>query len=128
MSTGRDFETVTATWVYPVDGEEYNVITTQAENMYKEYYLLSATPQRQYRLTCKDVSDTTFALIVAHWRSVSGTYYPFWWTTVPNYIDGGYGSGVSLWGRWVGKPKWEPKSRSWDVEMVFEQDPSREVV
>lgn len=116
-----DFNSPTPTWVYPIT-EDYNVITTQAENMKKEYYLLSPTPTIQFRLVWTGLSDASFATILSHWRGVSGTYASFNWICVPSYIDGGAGLGANMLGRWVDKPRWNPDSNSWDVELVFEKE------
>lgn len=116
----NDFD-VTPTWVIPIE-EKYNVMETETENLHKEYDLLSSTPRRQFRLKFDGVTDTTFATILAHYRSTSGQFAAFYWTSVPSYIDGGSGSGVSMYGRWTDSPKWNPKSKSWEVEMVFEED------
>lgn len=112
---------VTPTWVYPLE-EQFNVIMTQSENMKRQYDLLSATPNRQFRLTWSGVTDGDFAALLKHYRDVSGEYAIFTWDCVPSYIDGGGGLGISMTGRYVGKPKWNPKARSWDLEMVFEQN------
>ena len=68
------------------------------------------------------IADATFTTILSHYRDVSGTFQAFYWTTVPSYIDGGDGSGVSMYGRWVGKPSWKPNSRSWNVTAEFEKN------
>ena len=115
-----DFD-VTPTWVYP-EIEEYNVIVSAAEDMKKEYYLLSPTPAVKYKLEFSGVSDSTFAFILSHYRDVSGPFASFNWTAVPSYIDGGDGLGVDMTGRWTEKPNWSPKAKSWDVEMIFEKD------
>ena len=112
---------VTPTWVYPVE-TKYNVITTEADNFKKEYYLLSATPNRQFRLVFTGLTDVSFATVLTHWSSVSGPYGLFNWNSVPSYIDGGSGLGVTMQGRWLPNPKFEPQSKSWDVELVFEKD------
>jgi len=116
-----DFSDVTPTWVIPLD-EDYNVTITQSENLRKTFDLLSATPVIGYRLLFNGVTDGQFAAILAHYRGVSGTFAAFTWNTVPSYIDGGGGVGISMLGRWAGKPKFTPKSKSWDVEMMFEKD------
>ena len=115
-----DLNSPTPTWVYPIL-EQYNVITTQSENMKKEYLLSSVTPQVQFRLVWTGMTDASFAGILAHWRGVSGTYAAFNWTCVPSYIDGGDGLGASMEGRWMGSPRYVPKSKSWDVELIFEK-------
>jgi len=112
---------ITPTWVYPQE-EEYNVITTRADTFKQEYNLLSDIPNRRYKLVITGVTDTDFLnRIQGHWRSVSGTFAAFHWITVPSYIDGGAGVGVSMYGRWIGKPNFKPKAKSWDVELHFEK-------
>ena len=116
-----NFTSPTPTWVFPI-AEDYNVITTQSETMKKEYLLLSATPVIQYRLVWTGISDGNFATILAHWRGVSGTFSSFTWKCVPSYIDAGDGLGSGVTGRWINKPRWQPNSYSWDVEMEFEKE------
>ena len=111
---------VTPTWVYP-DGENHTVITTVAESGKIEYDMLSYYPVTRFRLVWKGVTDGDFAALLDHYRDVSGEYHHFLWNTVPSYIDGGNGLGESMMGRWVGQPKWNPKAKSWDLEMVFEK-------
>lgn len=112
---------VTPTWVYPIE-ETYNVIVTQSENLKKQFDLLSVTPARQFRLVWSGVTDGDFAALLSHYRSVSGEYGLFTWDCVPSYINGGGGLGVSMDGRWVGSPKWDPKAKHWELEMVFEKN------
>lgn len=112
---------ITPTWVYPVE-EKYNVIKTESENYKKEYYLLSTTPNIQYQLVFNGITDSTFASIQTHYRSVSGEYALFDWNSVPSYINGGGGLGTTMQGRWVEKPDWSPDSKSWNVKMLFEKD------
>lgn len=111
---------VTPTWVMPTE-ESFNVITTESENLKKEYYLLSSTPRRQYTLKFDGLSDANFATVLDFYRDVSGQYMEFNWNTVPLYINGGAGAGVTMAGRWVDKPKWTPESNSWNVELIFEK-------
>ena len=114
-----DFNSVTPTWVHPIE-TSYNVYSTQNPFAQKSYFLLSNIPRRRFKLMFSGVTDGDFAGILSHWQGVSGAYSSFTWTTVPSYIDGGGGLGASLSGRWVGEPKWIPKSNSWGAEMVFE--------
>jgi len=92
--------------------------------MKREYYLLSNSPNRQFNLKFIGLSDAVFSALLTQYRGVSGEYAAFNWTTVPSYIDGGSGSGVSMYGRWAGQPKFAPNADNWDVEMVFEKDES----
>lgn len=112
---------VTPTWVIPME-ESYNVIKTQSETLIKTFDLMSVTPIVKFRLQWRGVTDGDFAAILQHYRDVSGTFAAFTWDCVPTYIDGGDGLGVSMTGRWAGKPSFKPKARSWDLEMVFEKD------
>ena len=115
-----NFPDITPTWMHPIE-EEFNVITTPSENIKKEYFLLSATPLRKFRMVWSGVTDGDYAAILQHWRDVSGPYASFTLDCVPSYINGGSGLGVSMTGRYVGKPKWEVKSKSWDIEVIFEK-------
>ena len=109
---------VTPTWVYPLE-ETYGVVITETESSKKSYAVSSSTPYMEFRLVFNGISDVVFATVLSHYRGVSGTFAAFNWTTVPAYIDAGAGLGADIEGHWVGKPKWTPKTKSWDLEMVF---------
>lgn len=111
--------TVTPTWVYPVDGEVYNVLVTQQDYFKRDYYLLSVNPNRSFRLVFEGLSDEKYGVILNHWKSSLGKFSPFYWKSVPSYIDAGNGSGVSIYGRWAQQPVAEPQAKSWNVEMAF---------
>jgi len=116
--------TVTPTWVTPIK-EEYNVNISPMREMKREYYLLSATPALQYALDFNGLTDATYKTLMQHWRSVSGTFSVFLWSTVPSYIDSGYKSselGFPMYGRWISQPDIIPRARSWSVKMNFEKD------
>jgi len=119
-----DLTTVTPTWVTPIGIDEYAIEITEAEDMKKEYYLLSNSPNRQFNLHFIGLSDAEYAILLGQYRGVTGEYAAFDWYTVPSYIDGGSGSGVSMHGRWVSQPKFKPNARSWNVEIIFEKDES----
>ena len=111
----------TPTWVHPME-DDFNVITTVSENLKKEYFLPEDTSNIQYKLIFEGVKDTTFISILQSYRDVSGTFDSFYWDSVPTYIDGGAGSGVSMLGRWISK-KFTPQAKShWEVELVFEKE------
>lgn len=112
---------ITPTWVIPVE-DKYNVLSTRSDSFKKEYNLLSTIPNRSYKLIITGVTDTDFLnRVEGHWRGVSGTFAAFHWITVPSYIDGGGGTGVSMYGRWATKPNFKPKAKSWDVQLIFEK-------
>ena len=115
-----DLPDVTPTWVYP-EGDQYSVVTTIAETGRIEYDMTSYYPIEKFRLVWSGVTDGDFAALLAHYRSVTGEYGIFDWNSVPSYIDGGDGLGVTMAGRWTGKPKWTPNAKSWNLEMVFEK-------
>ena len=112
-----NLNSVTPTWVTPIR-ELYNANISPGRFTYRNYYLLSPTPQLQYRLDFLSITDSDYAVLLAQWRDVSGNYSAFDWNTVPSYIE----SGATMRGRWIGQPEINPKARSWDISLVFEKD------
>jgi hypothetical protein len=113
---------VTPTLVIPIE-ETYHVQKSIAEGFKKEYMLVSKWPTQRYKLLFSGITDTNFDNnILAHYRAVSDGYAPFYWTTVPDYIDTGFGSGVSLKGRWLKRPRFIPQKNYWNIELNFEVD------
>jgi len=119
----------TPTWVTPIGGEEYFTEISESEDFNKEYFLISNTPARQYNLNFLGLSDSDYAILLTQYRSVSGEYAAFYWKSIsPNFYtlfedDANYDiNDVSMYGHWVGQPKKIVKARSWDVEMLFEEE------
>jgi len=112
-----NLDTVTPTWVTPIK-ELYNVNISPSRFMYRNYYLLSPTPQLQYKLNFTEITDSDYAVLLAQWRDVSGSYGIFDWNTVPSYIE----SGATMRGRWTGQPDIKPNARSWNVSLIFERN------
>ena len=112
------------TWVIPLK-EEYNVNISPLREMKREYYLLSSTPVLQYALDFNGLTDSTYKSLMQHWRSVSGVFSVFLWSTVPSYIDSGYNVdelGFPMYGRWISQPDIVVKARSMNVSTNFEKD------
>ena len=79
------------------DVPEYNNVVTETESMKKEYFNVSTTPIKRYKLDFKAVTKTVRNSILDHYNFQLGGWYPFLWQTVPSYI----GSGSDITGRWI---------------------------
>jgi len=113
--------TVTPTWVHPIEPEFHNIIS-KSESMKKVYYNVSATSISVFHLVFEGLSDAQFTTVREHYNETSGGYEPFYWNTVPSYIESG---NTSIYGRWVEKSfKQKPKAKSWNCEIDFERDNS----
>ena len=117
MGAGDSF-TLTPSVVIPNE-PDYNNIVTPSESMKKEYINLSSTPTEQYMIKIKVLTSTQMNTWLTHFKDNSGEYYPFSWTSVPSYINGG----SAMSGRWV-KGSWKATPLSagkWACEATFEK-------
>ncbi len=117
MAAGDAF-TLTPNEVVPVQSE-YNNVQSQTESMKKEYFQVSATPVDRYKLFFKVLSDAERQTLENHNKDQSDDYFPFSWTSVPNYINGG----SNITGRWVKKSlDMTPiQSGKWKCSITFEK-------
>jgi len=116
--------TLIPTWVIPFAPEFHNIIT-QSESMKKNYQNLSSNPVMKFKLIFEKLGDTNFWTLHNHYYGRYGGYDSFSWQSVPSYIDtnqDGTPDGTDMTGRWVeGSFQFQPESRSWSAEIVFEK-------
>lgn len=117
MAAGDAFS-LTPSVVIPFEPDYYN-IESSSESMKKEYLNISATPVEKWTIRIKVLTSTQMNTWLTHFKDNSGAYYPFSWTSVPPYINGG----SNITGRWV-KGTWKATPLSadkWACEAVFEK-------
>lgn len=70
-----------------VNPPEWNVLLTDMEGMRKKTRLVSSLPKKSwilvFRLLTKDERD----LILAHYNTQKGSLIPFYWTSIPSWVD-----------------------------------------
>jgi hypothetical protein len=101
-------------------GRKYNNEQTTSDGMKKEYYNLSATPIKKFRLVFNALSATDMGTLRDHYDDQYGGYHNFSWQSVPDYIN----SGANITGRWVdGSLKREPTGHNrWKCTVDFEKE------
>lgn len=118
MAAGDPF-TMVPHEVIPLDPEYHNVIT-ESESMKKEYMNIAATPNEDYELVFKALSNGDRETLLAHYEDQSGGYYLFSWQSVPSYVE----SGSNISGRWIdGSYRAKPAGPLlWDCKVTFRKD------
>lgn len=114
---GEDFTVVpnTVITIEPI----YNNVVTKTESQKKEYFAITSTAIEVYQLEFKAKTSTERDTILTHFKAQTGGYYPFAWTSVPDYI----GSGANITGRWVqGSFQMTENSNHWKITINFEKD------
>jgi len=116
---------LTPTWVHPEE-PEFNVVVTQSDNLKKDRQTISTNAVNKYRMIFTGLSDTDYKTLYDHYVARKGSFSSFTWlnTNIPAYLKTllGITSGT-LTIRWVdGTFKSTPRPRSWDAEIVAEQE------
>lgn len=65
----------------------YNVAKTKMVGMRKKARLLSSEPDRSWTLYIFGLTKSDRDLILAHYQGQNGNCIPFYWTSVPDYVD-----------------------------------------